>query len=217
MKNAIDKLNKLDSSLYALGYSEALIHWDSATIAPDNSVEGRAAVLVQLSECYYNTLINDEVRETLDELEGMKDQLDEVTLGKLNFYKDEYEATACIPVDEYSAFQGLRAKSSKAWEDAKAKSDFSIFEPYLQKVIDFQRKYIGYRNKEGHPYNTLLHDYERGLTVDVADQFFKGLRETIVPLVKKISDKEREFTSPFTGVLYLQRDRKLSPIPYWIS
>ena len=113
-----------------------------------------------------------------------------------------YEQIACIPVEEYAAFSNLKTQSSAAWEEAKEKSDFSIFQPYLQKVIDFQRKYVTYRNLEGHPYNTLLQDYERGLTVEVADRFFEQLKEVIVPLLKKISDKNMEVPSPFAGVSY---------------
>lgn len=202
MEKYINKLNKLDNQLYALGYSEAMIFWDSATLAPKNSVNGRAEALVGISEYYYNTLINDEVREALEELEKHVDELDSTTLAKYKFFKDEYESIACIPIDEYAAYNGLKAKSSKAWEEAKEKSDFGIFEPFLQKVIDFQRKYVKYRNKGGHPYNTLLHDYERGLTVEEADKFFAELREVIVPLLKKIQAKERVFTSPFEAVDY---------------
>lgn len=70
----------------------------------------------------------------------------------------------------------------------------------MQKVIEFQRKYVTYRNLGGHPYNTLLHDYERGLTVEVADAFFNELRAVIVPLLKKITDKGLVIDSPFEGV-----------------
>lgn len=208
MEQLVKRLEKLDAKLFALGYSEALIFWDSATIAPKKSVNGRSETLVSISEYYYNTLICDEVKTLLNDLDKVRDTLETIPLGKLDFFKEEYERIACIPVDEYSAFKGLQAKSSKAWEEAKEKNDFSIFEPFLQKVIDFQRQYIGYRNIEGHPYNTLLHDYERGLTVEEADQFFIKLREVIVPLVKRIQDKKRDFTSPFEGVLYHSEGQK---------
>jgi carboxypeptidase Taq len=210
MNPYIQQLETLDSKLFALGYSEALIFWDAATLAPKNSVEGRAATLVALSEFYYNTLITEETKELLDNLESIKDELSEYDLGKYLVFKETYESLACMPVEEYAAFKGLQAKSEKAWEEAKEKNDFSIFEPFLQKVIDFQRKYIAYRNKEGHPYNTLLHDYERGLTVETADAFFSKLRETIVPLVKKIQDKNKTINSPFVGKFPVESQKSFS-------
>lgn len=199
MEQYIKQLNELDNKLFALRYASSMVNWDAATIAPKKSVEGRATALMALSEFYYNTMINDQVKELLTRLEDNKENLDELTANKLALFKDEYEEIACVPVEEFTAYQGLRARSSKAWEEAKEKSDFSIFEPFLQQMIDFKKKYVKYRGKEGHPYNTLLHDFERGLTVEVADEFFKTLREGLVPLVKKIQAASRDFKSPFEG------------------
>lgn len=200
MEHTIQQLKELDHRLFALTFSQSLISWDAATLAPKNSVEGRASALMSLSEYYYNTLINEDVATLLKNLEASRDQLDELSKDKLDFFKEEYDRIACIPIKEYTDYQGLQARASKAWENAKDQSDFTLFEPFLQQVMDFQIKYVAYRGKGGHPYNTLLNDYERGLTVEVADQFFVKLREAIVPLVKKIQSTERNFTSPFKDV-----------------
>ncbi len=208
MNTYSEQLNKLDHQLNALGFCESLIFWDAATLAPENSVDGRASTLVSLSELYYNLLINENTKELLKALEENKNDLDEVGLAKYKFYKEMYDKIACVPVDEYSAFKGLQSKASKAWEEAKEADDFAIFEPYLQKVINFQRKYVTYRNLGGHPYNTLLEDFERGLTVDVADKFFEGLREVIVPLVKEIQTKGKVIDSPFAGVTFPSKGQK---------
>jgi carboxypeptidase Taq len=204
----IEQLEKLDQSLSALGFSEALIFWDSATLAPKNAVNGRSQTLVHLSEFYYNTLVNPRIQQVLEDLETYKNDLNDLEKSKLQFFREEYDKVACVPVDEYAAFKGLQALSSDAWEEAKEKNDFSIFEPYLQKVIDFQRKYIEYRNKGGHPYDTLLQDYERDLTVEIADQFFDQLRAVVVPLVQRIKDSGVTVHSPFEGVKYDVKNQK---------
>lgn len=81
----------------------------------------------------------------------------------------------------------LCSKAESVWEEAKAAADFARFRPYLEQIIEFQRRFIRYWGYEGHPYNTLLDQYEPGMTVDLLDELFSRLRERIVPLVHAIS------------------------------
>lgn len=198
MNPYMEQLNKLDRQLNALGFCENLIFWDAATLAPKNAVNGRAIALEETSELYYNLFINDKTKELLSQLEKSQKDLTDLELAKFKYFKESFDQVACIPVDEYTAYANLRTKSSKAWEEAKASGDYATFQPLLQQIIDFQRKYVAYRNLGGHPYDTLLTEYERGLTVEIADKFFNELREVIVPLLKQIREKNIDVPSPFT-------------------
>ncbi len=208
MNAYMEQLNKLDTQLNALGFCENLVFWDAATLAPKNSVSGRGIALEVTSELYYNLFINDNTKKMLDELEKCQNELTVLELAKFKFFKESYNQVACIPVNEYAAYANLKTKSSSAWEEAKESGNFNTFEPLLQQVIDFQRKYVAYRQLGGHPYNTLLADYERGLTVEIADKFFDELRNVIVPLLKKITDKNLVVPSPFEGVAYSVEGQK---------
>ncbi len=79
----------------------------------------------------------------------------------------------------------MTSKAETAWEEARAASDFSMFAPYLEKLIDFNKRFISYWGYEDHPYNALLDIFEPGVTVKVLDQLFSELKEAIIPLVKK--------------------------------
>ncbi len=198
----MNQLNKLDRQLNALGFCQNLVFWDAATLAPKNAVTPRGTALAEVSELYYNLFITPETDTLLNSLEASKESLTKDEQIKVDFFRELYDQTACIPVGEYAAFSKLKTESSAAWENAKASGDFSTFEPYLQQVIDFQRKYIHYRDLGGHPYNTLLNDYEKGLTVETADLFFDQLRQTIVPLLKKITEKNKQTPAFFTDATY---------------
>lgn len=208
MNPYMKKLNKLDRQLNAIGFCENLVFWDAATLAPKNSVNGRAIALEETSELYYNLFINDKTKEILTALEKCQSDLSVLELAQYKFFKESYDRLACIPVEEYAAFANLRTKSSSAWEEAKETGNFATFEPLLQQVINFQRKYVGYRNLGGHPYDTLLADYERGLTVELADKFFNELREIIVPLLKQITAKNMTINSPFVNVAFSVEGQK---------
>lgn len=182
----IEKLKILDQKLSALNYAQAMISWDAMTIAPKKSVKGRSAAIESLSGMYFNTLITEETKETLNFLEEQRDVLSKIDGAKVSVLRDDYDKIARIPAKEYAAYNALVTESSLAWESAKENNNFDTFAPFLEKVVDYNKKYIEYRGKGGHPYNTLLDDYEKNLTVDVADEFFGNLRKEIVPLVKKI-------------------------------
>jgi len=44
----------------------------------------------------------------------------------------------------------------------KGKSDFSIFRPHLEKIVDLVQRYVSFFPPADHPYDTLLDDYDRG-------------------------------------------------------
>ena len=75
-----------------------------------------------------------------------------------------------------------------------------MFLPYLEKIVATTKKFIGYwGEKDGNPYNTLLDQYEPGMTTEIIDEVFGELKETIVPLVKKISNQTNQ---PDTSFLF---------------
>lgn len=190
LKEKIKRLNKLDSKLSAIFFSQSLLEWDSETIASDGGVEERSIVSGEIAEIYFNAFVNDETRVLLEELNERKEELDPVTSAKVFLYNRKFDNIAKIPVKDYTDYQVLVSKSYSAWEKAKNSKNFSIFAPFLSEIIKYQKKFIKLRGKDGHPYNTLLDDFEPGITVEILDEFFSKLRKSIVPLVQKVRDKQ---------------------------
>ncbi len=173
------------------GYREAigLMYWDLRTGAPKKGVEQRSEVIGMLSEEVFRMSTSEEMAAFIAKLspKAVYEQLDDVTKKTLDECKKEYERNKKIPADEYKEFVVLCSKAESVWEEAKAAADFARFRPYLEQIIEFQRRFIHYWGYEGHPYNTLLDQYEPGMTVDLLDELFSRLRERIVPLVHAIS------------------------------
>lgn len=195
--DAKQKLESLDKLISALNYNEALMGWDSMTLASKKGINERSEVIGTMSELFFKQFINDEVREVLEFMNKHKDAFDALTLAKIRMYTMDFERISKIPMDEYAAYEALIAKSNVAWEEAKIANDFKHFAPYLEKVLTTLKKFVSYRGYNGHPYNTLLADYEDGLTTEAVDTFFSELKERIVPLVQKIQSKkwdESEFS-----------------------
>ncbi|MBU8879029.1 carboxypeptidase M32 [Bacillus sp. FJAT-29790] len=184
-------------------YNEALslIYWDLRTGAPKKGVEQRSEIIGMLSSEVFKMSTSEEMAAYIAELSGTEkgNYLSEVTKKTLQECKKEYDRNKKIPADEYKEYVILQSKAESVWEEARAKSDFEMFRPYLEKLVEKTKRFIGYWGYEGNKYNTLLDMYEPGVTVEVLDQVFGELREKIVPLVQRISESDHK---PATAFLF---------------
>jgi len=171
----------------ALDNALSLIFWDQSTGAPKGGAEARAKTVGILSGEAFSMSVSNEMKEHIDALSPFSNELDIQTAAMLRICKKDYLAMERIPKDEFVAYCELLSKAEIIWEEAKEKSDFNIFAPALDAIIKYLKTFIGYRGYKGHPYNTLLDDYEPGITVDELDLFFGEIRGAIVPLLKKIT------------------------------
>jgi carboxypeptidase Taq len=182
----------------AYGEALSLIYWDLRTGAPKKGAEQRSEVIGVLSSDLFNMSTSEEMASYIARLSN-EQSLSEITRKTLDECRKDYDRNKKIPADEYREYVILQSKAETVWEEAKAESDFEMFRPYLEKLVDMTKKFIGYWGYERNRYNTLLDMYEPGVTVEVLDQVFGDLREKIVPLVQEISSSTAK---PETGFLF---------------
>ncbi|TYR79986.1 carboxypeptidase M32 [Priestia megaterium] len=172
-------------------YHEAMgvMYWDLRTGAPKKGVEQRSEVIGMLSSEAFKLSVSDEMASFITKLSS--DQagayITDVTKEAIEECKKEYELNKKIPADEYKEYVILTSKAESVWEEAKDKADFSLFQPYLEKIVEFNQRFVEYWGYENNKYNRLLDLFEPGVTVDILDDVFSKLREHIVPLVQKIA------------------------------
>lgn len=183
-------------------YNEALslLYWDLRTGAPKKGVDLRSETIGVLSSEEFALSTSEEFGDLLAQLEKNEDQLDPVLRRSVEESRKGYDLSKKIPPEEYKEFVVLASKAESVWEDAKGASDFAMFEPYLEKLVATTKKMIGYwGEKNGSAYNTLLDQYEPGMTTEILDDVFGKLRDRIVPLVQKIADSTNK---PETAFLF---------------
>ncbi|WP_432663511.1 carboxypeptidase M32 [Wukongibacter baidiensis] len=202
LEQAKKQFNEILEKAKAYNHSMSLIYWDGATGAPKKAVDNRAQILGILAGEDFKLTVSEEMKQCLEVLEAHGNELDSITRAVVREMRKEHDKLIKIPADEYREYAELRGKSGVIWEEAKSKSDFSIFEPYLKKTIGMLRKFVEYRGYDEHPYNTLLDDYEPGMTTEKLDEFFGALKEKIVPLVKKIQNSDKKIRTDFLDDSY---------------
>ena len=186
MKESIMRLRALEKQLFAYRYALNAIDFDAETVAPEGSAEGRAEACEVLSRASFDLLVNDDTAALLQQAAAGAE--DEQQAAEVRELQREYDRTAKIPAAEYAAFTKLVQQSIPVWTKAKRTNDFSLFAPYLEKIVEARRAQARYFAPDRDPYEVWLDQYERGLTIAQCDAFFATLRQTIVPLLAAIRD-----------------------------
>lgn len=193
MSEKFEKLVPHLDKMLAFETALTLLQWDNETLAPVEALDNTAKVFGLLSSEYFNTMVNDDVKNLLQELSlpenfvtlEMKEQKIVKKMSK------DFKAMECIPPEEYKAFSELIAKSSTIWANAKEKNCFADFAPTLEEIVSYQKRFASYR-KEGNKalYDIMLDDFEEGIDMKQLDDFFVKLRTAIVPLLKQVVAKK---------------------------
>ncbi|WP_102346518.1 carboxypeptidase M32 [Bacillus sp. Marseille-P3661] len=201
IKDAEKEFLEYVKKMTAFNEALSLMFWDLRTGAPKKGVEQRSEVIGLISEEVFQMSTSMKMEQYLSILEGAEG-LSDITRKTVEECKKEFEKNKKIPQDEYKKYVILQSKAESIWEEAKERSDFEMFRPYLEELVEYNKKFLQYWGpvKEGgNPYDILLDMYEPGMTVKILDQTFNELREKIVPLVKKIDDSPHK---PITDFLY---------------
>lgn len=193
----LEYVNKMS----AYGEALSLVYWDLRTGAPKKSIEQRSQVIGTLSSEVFKMSTSEEIAAYIANLlnDEAKGVISEVTRKSVEHCKKEYDRNKKIPAEEYKQYVILQSKAESVWEEAKEKSDFELFRPYLEELVETNKRFITYWGYEGNKYNTLLDMYEPGITVEILDSVFGDLRKKIVPLVKGIAESTNK---PETSFLF---------------
>ena len=205
------KLKELEAKKQAYRQAMGIISYDAVTGAPVGGAERRGKTMGVLSEVSYKLETGEETGALLLALKEREDQLDPITRREVSELLRSYEKTKKIPMEEYIAYTVLLNKADAVWHEAKAKSDWAMFEPFMRDIAAYNRKIAAWVDPDREPYDVLMDDYERGLTMTDCDAFFAVLRERLVPLIHRITEKGIQPEDAFLHREYpLEQQRQLS-------
>ncbi len=81
------------------------------------------------------------------------------------------------------------AIAEPVWQEARKASDWSMFQPYLEKVIELRRQYVDCFEPADEDYDILLDDYEPGMKTAEVRAVFDELKTGLVPLIAEIAER----------------------------
>ena len=189
MSAKLDRLKEIIGEVSDIRSAASLLSWDQQTYMPAGGNEARGHQMGTLGKLAHELGTSDEVGKLLSDLkqefDGANGASDEAAMVRVA--AREYDKAVRVPPDFIIEHAMVTARAFEAWQEARSKSDFSIFRPHLEKIVEMVRRYVTFFPPADHPYDTLLDDYEPGMKTAEVQAIFDELRPKQVELLRAIA------------------------------
>ena len=210
MKDRYEELTKKLAEIHDVHMARSILSWDQHTKMPPKGGEVRAEQLGTLDRIAHELFIDDDIGALLEELRPYEEShdydSDEASL--LRVTRREYEKARRVPSDLRAELTRAGAIALAAWVEARQKSDFAIFLPYLRRNVELQREYVACFPKEENDYDVLLDDFDEGMKTTEVRAVFDELKTELIPLIAEITERaDAVDNSCLTGHFPVDRQR----------
>ncbi len=191
MSELYDRFIQYTQEIADLQYAVALLGWDQQVNMPAGGAEGRGNALATLSKALHKKQTSKELGKMLDDLQGFAKSMDPDSdeAKTLKVANRDYAKLTKVTNEFVGEWAKATTLAQNKWEEAKANDDFSLFEPYLEKVIQLRQQYAEFFKPYEHVYDPLLDDFEPGMKTKDVKEIFLALRPQQVALIKAIGQK----------------------------
>ena len=132
--SVINELREHFAEILRLGYISSLLNWDQeVNMMNYKSVEGRSKQMSLIRKLIHQRITSEKVGRLIKEAE--KITLNEIESAMLREITREYNLETKLPEKLVIEIAEISVLAAKDWRDARAKSDFSIFEKILEKIV----------------------------------------------------------------------------------
>lgn len=191
MNEQLTQLKEILAEIADINSASAVLSWDQQTNMPAGGAEARGNQLATLGKLSHIKFTSDEVGKLLEALSADGAGLGEDDTAQVKVTKRDYDKATRVPASFVGEMAVISTRAHEAWMEARAKSDFSVFRPHLEKIVEMVRKYVGFFPPADHPYDTLLDDFEPGMKTSDVQAIFNPLRTKQVELIKAIAAKKQ--------------------------
>jgi carboxypeptidase Taq len=188
-----------------LGSTASLLRWDQETMLPPGGVEHRSRQLAQLAGLIHERATAPRVGELIEACEqsaGLTADPASDAGANLRELRRGYDRATRLPAALVQEKAQIRTLAQHAWGEARQKSDFSIFQPFLEKSLALARRTAecyGWPSN-GEPWDALADDYEQGMTAAGVAEVFGPLRDRLQTLLDDLMSGTKRPTRAFMEV-----------------
>ena len=171
-------------------YSGAVLQWDQETYIPKKAGEIRGRQIATLTEIAHELFTDEKLGGLLNELAG-RDDLSITEKRNVELTLEDYNRNKKLSPAFVRAMTEAVNKSFYAWLAARKENRFAVFEHPLDQLIQFKKQEADLLGYDIHPYNALMNDYEKGVTVAMVDDIFDKLKPRLKQLLDDIAGKQQ--------------------------
>ncbi|GIU69402.1 MAG: carboxypeptidase M32 [Candidatus Woesearchaeota archaeon] len=191
LTNDLNHLKEIDKEISLLNSAISLLWWDRSTIMPTKAAEERAEQISYLTILIHEKSTSKELNKIILRLSKNKSKLNHIDRAIINNYSWKISRINKLPKKHVKETSRTIVMAQHHWEIARKNNNFKIFEPYLKKIIELKKREAEYIDSKNHPYEVLLQDYERGMSLKILDETFNKLKPEIHTLIKRIKKSSK--------------------------
>lgn len=188
-ESGYENLIDLGRKLQLAGDAQALLSWDQEVLLPRKGIAYRAEQMSWLSGWTHERFIAPEVGEWI--AEAGESASSEIEKANVREWNHQYERATRLPKEFVEEMADAEVRSKSAWAEAREKSDFSTFAPWLTKLVELSKKQAELWGYADRPYDALLDKFERGATTDRLANILSDLRKQLIPIVEEATAQEK--------------------------
>jgi len=208
MSDALTELRERLAEIADLNAAGSLLGWDQQTMMPERAAPQRAEQLATLGRLLHERFTDDAVGRLLDAAEPLASPGSDAALVRVT--RRDWEKARRVPSELAAELARAGALGHAAWVDARERSDFAAFLPFLRRNVELKLRYVECFDGFDDPYDVLLDDYEEGMTSAEVGALFAELRAGLVPLIAAIAERADAVDgSPLHGEFPVEGQRDL--------
>lgn len=169
-------------------YASAVLQWDQETYLPPKGNDMRGRQLATLNEIAHEQFTDKATGALLLELNG-RDDLADREKKNVQLSLDDYNRNKKLSSAFVRSMSEAVNKAFHAWIQARKLNSFAGFQQPLDTLVQLKKQEADLLGYEDHPYNALMNDYDKGLTVAITDKVFAELKPQLSALLDSINSK----------------------------
>jgi carboxypeptidase Taq len=167
-------------------YATALQQWDQEVYLPAKGADLRGQQTATLTELAHELFVSDKLGDIVRELQQRND-LSATQKRNVELTLEDYTRSKKFTADFVRRMSETVTRAFHAWTQARQENDFSLFRPALDALLQLKKQEAEILGYSAHPYDALVNDYEKGMTVKQLDGIFDGIKAPISALLAKIA------------------------------
>jgi len=190
MSNSLyEKYQQITQKAADYNNAAAVLGWDQEVYMPRKGFTFRGRQLATLASHAHELVTSETYGNLLLELSAK--ELSEEQAHNVRISLEDYEKNKKLDTAFVEKLTAQSTDSFSAWISARNKNDYSIYSSELEKMVNLKKQQADLYGYEGHPYNALLDDYEKGATVGIIAPIFKTVRDQLHALLGSITNAKQ--------------------------
>lgn len=175
-----------------IGSIGSLLGWDQETYMPGAAAGHRAEQQSWIAKVAHERATSPKVGDLLAACESDKSVVGDPmspAAAAVREMRRDYDLATKLPTAFVAESALVQSQAQEVWKEARQKSDFAMFAPWLEKVMELARRRAGYLGTPagGEAYDALLDAYEPGSRAKEIEAIFAPLRKDLSALIARIA------------------------------